>query len=308
MRTEGIVSKNTLLVWLVIAITVSAVPVQAKVIYERDSLYSHITVKDERGGRTLYCNSFPQTYMSLDDPNGPGMEYAELFHATLAFQPDIQRVLILGLGGGSTSKAFLLRYPDMTVDTVEIDPIIVEVAKRFFYLPTTDRHQIFTEDARRYLTKTAVRYDAILVDAYFADYYGGYIPFHLVTQEFFTLARSQLNPGGVLAYNVVGQIGGWNDYSLRSLYRTMSATFSPVYLIPARSMMNVVMMAVAGTPPVTFKELKSRAATVDAERGQLPTSITSVTARVSLQSLFVDDVPTLRDDYAPIETLSLFRR
>ena len=53
-------------------------------------------------------------------------------------------------------------------------------------------------DGRVFLNRSKDQYDLILLDAY----RGGYVPFHLLTREFYTLVKSRLTPGGAVAFNV----------------------------------------------------------------------------------------------------------
>ena len=60
------------------------------------------------------------------------------------------------------------------------------------------RLHLYTADARPWLDASSARYDAIFVDAYRQPY----IPFYLVTREFFRSVRHHLRPGGVVVINV----------------------------------------------------------------------------------------------------------
>ena len=53
-------------------------------------------------------------------------------------------------------------------------------------------------DGRVFLNRRKETYDLILVDAF----HGGYVPFHLLTREFYALVKQRLAPGGAAAFNV----------------------------------------------------------------------------------------------------------
>jgi len=279
----------------------------ARTIYERDSLYSHITVEEAYGVRGLYFNGWPQSEMLVNDPYRGGLEYTEMFHAALAYRPDAKRVLMLGLGGGSTQKAFYERYPDITLHTVEIDSVVVEVARKYFSVPKDRRHTITVQDGRHFLSNSSETWDAVIVDAYFADYYGNYAPFHLATKEFFTLVKSHLSPGGVMAYNVIWPDLSWGNVSLRVMHRTLSSVFGGVYMAPARRSKNIVFFCTAGKAP-SVKTLRTNGAAVDKKYGKLPTSIAWAASQLVSQQPNTRGLPVLTDDYAPVETLSLVFR
>jgi hypothetical protein len=87
--------------------------------------------------------------------------------------------------------------------------------------------RVHHEDARPYLRRTSARYDAIMVDVYRQPY----IPFYLVTREFFELARDRLNPGGVVIVNA-GHPEGQEDLE-QVLSATMDAVFRNVVRDPS---------------------------------------------------------------------------
>ena len=81
-----------------------------KVIFERISQYHHIQVYDENGVRTLSFNGSWESTMSLTNPLTGHFEYTEYFQMPFIWNPDIKRVLMAGLGGGSTQRAFQHYY------------------------------------------------------------------------------------------------------------------------------------------------------------------------------------------------------
>src|ERR1700750_103244 len=117
------------------------------------------------------------------------------------FPHDIKRVLVLGLGAGSIA-VYLQRFvPDAAIDAVELDPGVIEVAKKYFGLRESAKFRLIPSDARMFLNRHAEPYDLIFVDAFT----GSYIPFHLMTKEFYQLVRNRLSPRGVAAFNFLPQ-------------------------------------------------------------------------------------------------------
>jgi hypothetical protein len=72
-----------------------------------------------------------QSVLDLGAPHLPGLEYARNTLAVMAFNPSARSFLILGLGGGSIPRMLLAARPGASVDAVEIDPAIPELARRF---------------------------------------------------------------------------------------------------------------------------------------------------------------------------------
>ena len=103
---------------------------QRAVLFDRISAYHHIQVYDENATRTLSFNGSWETKMSLTNPLTGHFEYTEHFQMPWLWNHDIKRVLMEGLGGGSTQRAYQHYYTNVMVDTVEIDPVVVRVAPK----------------------------------------------------------------------------------------------------------------------------------------------------------------------------------
>jgi spermidine synthase len=140
-----------------------------------------------------------QSEANLADPDDLPLLYTRAFTLAAIYPPEIERVLVLGLGGGSI-PVYLHRFlPEATIDVVEIDPGVIAVAKKYFGLRETARLHLIESDGRVFLNRHREPYDVIMVDAFT----GSYIPFHMMTKEFYQLVRSRLNPHGVAAINVL---------------------------------------------------------------------------------------------------------
>src|SRR4051794_18955982 len=140
---------------------------------------------------------FYQSQANLADGDDLPMPYSRTMCIAAIFPPDIKRVLVLGLGAGSIA-VYLHRFvPDAAIDAVELDPGVIEAAKKYFGLRETANFRLIPGDARMFLNRHPEPYDLIFVDAFT----GSYIPFHLMTKEFYQLVRSRLSPHGVAAFN-----------------------------------------------------------------------------------------------------------
>lgn len=101
----------------------------------------------------------------------------------MIFNSDAKNVLFVGGGGFSGPKHFLNTYQNVSVDVVEIDPVVIDVAKKYFNVSGNNnnddnpRLRIYNEDARDFLSKSNQKYDIIILDAFSKDY----VPFHLMT-------------------------------------------------------------------------------------------------------------------------------
>jgi spermidine synthase len=277
---------------------------EKQVLFDRTSTYHHIQVYDEDGKRTLSFNGSWETTMSLTNPLAGHFEYTEYFQMPWLWNHNIKRVLMEGLGGGSTPRAYQHYYTNVMVDMVEIDPVVVEVAKKYFAVKETPKFRIHTNDGRIFLRQTTNIYDVILMDAYSTTRYGSSLPRQLATKEFFTLASQHLSTNGVLAYNVIGQIQGFRATLIGAMYRTLSAVFPHVYLFPAEESQNIVFVATKSREVFTAARAQQEAQKlISSGIVTLPTYSLRVKSLWESRPPSVGSSPLLTDDYAPIDSL-----
>ena len=238
MKGISLLHAAVLAVWLS-----GAANLGAAAVFSAFSPYHHIEVLDEGGYRTLSFNGSMETRMLRARPLEGHFEYTEYFHMPWLWNTNIRRVLMIGLGGGSTQRSYQHHYTNVMVDTVELDAVVVGVAKQYFKVAESATHKIHVSDGRIFLRRSPHLYDAIIMDAYTTTRYGSSIPPHLTTKEFFTIARRHLTTNGVMAYNVIGQVQGMNADLVGALFRTMKEVFPQVYLFPAKESRNIVLIA-----------------------------------------------------------------
>lgn len=86
-------------------------------------------------------------------------------------KPDIESNLIIGLGGGSIAKLIRKDWPNAKITGVDIDPVIVNLGKKYLKLDGSNV-DIFIEDAERFINKEVgknKKYDLICFDTYVGD-------------------------------------------------------------------------------------------------------------------------------------------
>jgi len=275
-----------------------------RVLYRHDSQYHRITVTEADNVRHLRFDATNQSAIDLTDGFRSTIAYPNYMDLALAAKPDAKRVLVLGLGGGAITKRWWRDYPGMTIDSVEIDPAVIDVSRRFFGLPEDPKLRVFNADARRFVQSSVDTYDIVIVDCYFAEA----LPSHLSTQEFLGEVKSRMAPDGVLAYNIIGSVSGEGSKLFRSMYRTAGTRWDHLWVFPIgisengleAQRRNIIVLA------------------TDAEVGQreLVRRIEGrVDGRVKLdgfpgfaRDLFTGvvplaDVPVLTDSYAPTDSL-----
>lgn len=285
------------------------VPVEdLRVVYARDTQYHRLSVVEDPETRYLRFDNSLQSAMYIDDPLRTRYAYTDLFHLAVAYNPDARNILFIGLGAGSSEKRMLRDFPDVQLHAVEIDPVVVDVAHDYFAVPEDDpRLEIDVGDGRRFLADDDTRWDAIVIDAFFADA----IPFHLVTREFVQLAQSRLKPGGVIVTNAIGAIAGPGSRLFRSIYRTYRTVVPTVVVHPAildgdegdETFRNLILVATEqAAPQRTFVAKRW-----DEIRRESPTAPDLHQAILDRHDALIptDDVPVLTDDFAPTDALLL---
>jgi spermidine synthase len=299
-----------LLVATMTASPTSAAPIrlpQSQILYEKDSAYHQIVVAEDGLNRYLRFNRSFQGGMVLRNPFESPFLYTSYTHLGLVFNPSIRRVLVVGLGSGTIPKRFTRDYNDVTVDSVELDPAVVDVAKRFFEVKEDARQRIIVQDGRVYLRRAEVKYDLIIMDAYFAEG----IPFHLATKEFLEIARDHLNPGGVIAANIIGAIEGGNSRLFRALYKTYASVFPGLYPFAMgygprnTTETRTIMLIATSRGGLRAEDIHAAAKRLRAE-GRVRLPLDRYARDFYDGKIATDDVPLLTDNYAPVDILPVY--
>jgi spermidine synthase len=270
------------------------------VLHRKDTPYSTLTVVENEvsGVRTLYLNNLAQSAMYLNGSNGAVFRYTDYFNLAFLFNSEVERVLFIGGGGFSGPKQFLEYYPNLIVDVVELDPEVVKVAEKYFNVVEDPRLGVIVDDGRSFLAD-AGKYDLIILDAYSRTY----VPFHLMTLEFFQTLSEHLTQEGVIISNLISSLVGDTSELLMSEYRTVKEILPQVYLFRTRSsslsiVQNIILIATKTETRLTGSELAEKAKSLP--RG----SSLAIYAKTLFESEgFAEDALVLTDDYAPATAL-----
>jgi spermidine synthase len=230
---------------------------------------------------------YHESVADLRDPDVLVIPVNRSMTTALIYPPEPKRILMVGLGAGSISTYLGRAMPDVVVDSVEIDPGVIDAAKKYFGIRESKRVRYLAGDGRVMLRRNRQTYDLILLDAY----HGGYVPFHLLTKEFYELVKERLAPDGVAAFNV-------HDHTKLyvSTIKTLASVFPDVHLYPS-GMGEVVVVGTAQAAPDTAT-LANRAKALQ-ERYKFRYPMPQLLAkRVGHPSL--DKAELLTDDFAPV--------
>ncbi len=259
---------------------------------KRESLYNNIFIFGDADNVSMTFGQnkryYTESSMKLSDPGGLTVEYTRYMTVGVAYAPKVERIAEIGLGGGRTVSYLSASLPDTGILAIELDKDVVELAKKYFKFQETARLRTVVSDGRAFLLKDTEKWDVILIDAY----RGPFVPFHLLTKEFYTLVKSRLNPGGVVVQNIEPSTMLFDAASA-----TLKSVFPSVDLYDGGG--NIVAVGYDG-PQLSQAELLARAAKVQ-ERYKLRYDLTKLAAARRVLNRPTGKVMT--DDFAPVETM-----
>lgn len=241
---------------------VALAQVDETVLYEKASAYNTIIVTEEKSGlRTLRFGKegARQSVVKPGDPDYLGLPYVKAMLVGLALSEEPRRVLVVGLGGGTLPMFLRKHYPDAVIDAVDIDPDVMDVAKRFFGFREDRLMNAHVSDGRRFVEQTRQPYDVIFLDAFGANN----IPPHLTTQEFLEEVRRAVTPGGT----VIGNLWGRSANPLYdSMVRTYQEVFDTLLIVDVRGANNMIVLALPRRQSLGRDELTRLARNVSAAK------------------------------------------
>lgn len=169
--------------------------------------------------------------------------FDHIFEADDAFEERtghrISRIAMIGGGGFSYPKHLLTSREAVSIDVVEIDPTIVDIARKHFYLDKledylrmNDREDdlgIFIQDGMEFFSNAEKMYDAIIVDSF----EGGQISERFLSPEGIASIKDHLQEGGMIAINVIADLTTGGAHEIHELVKALGERFDSVYVIDA---------------------------------------------------------------------------
>jgi spermidine synthase len=199
-----------------------------KVVYSGHSPYGSLIVTESPGQCDFIASGVP--LFSTNDVE----KVEETVHYAMAQRPDARRVLLIS-GGVSGTAREILKYGVEAIDYVELDPQIIEVARRFVPESLADpRIHVVTTDGRLFVGQAfqPQQYDVVIVDV--PDPSTSQIN-RFYTEEFFEEVKRILRPDGVLCFS----LGHYENYLSEELAgliavadRTAKTVFRNVLVLP----------------------------------------------------------------------------
>lgn len=225
-----------------------------KAIYQDRDRSGRIQVIEDGMIRSLHFDSVEkQSSMDLQDPPSLALSYTVTMMAGFLLNPDASSFLCIGLGGASIPR-FLAHYlPNCHLDMVEIRLKVIDIARKYFHLPSGAHHRVFHEGAKTFIEHSEEPgYDMIFIDVYDKN---GMVE-SIIDEGFFNRCREHLQPGGVFCINL------WSEprSTYREAIRLIQAAFGQqVFHLPVSERTNQIVLALTENSKVApLSVLKQR--------------------------------------------------
>ncbi|MHB1340845.1 MAG: fused MFS/spermidine synthase [Coriobacteriia bacterium] len=221
------------------------------------------------------------------------LDYYDYYDLALASVPAVRRTLLIGGGAFSYPRHQLEQYPDSSVDAVEIDPDLVDVATETFALDDDTRLNVIVEDGRTFLNGSKERYDAILIDAFKS---ASSVPYQLTTLESMRHCSRLLDDDGVVAMNIVASAEGPGSRFLWAEYITLKSVFPQVEVF-------AVYDAASPTEIQNISVIAGKSESTDllGVLGRISPDLTARRIDPASVKATLDSIPLITDDFAPVD-------
>ncbi|WZB62866.1 hypothetical protein WJ970_06090 [Achromobacter xylosoxidans] len=105
-------------------------------------------VRDVGDRRSLhFSEQVIQSSMSLLNPDALELEYTRMMMGFVLFNPAPDRIVMVGLGGGSLAKFCHRHLPRSQVEALEINPAVIALRGDFMVPPDDERFRVIACDA-----------------------------------------------------------------------------------------------------------------------------------------------------------------
>ena len=199
--------------------------------FAEDTRYHRLAVVDDADSRYLRFDNSLQSAMYLNAPFRTRYRYTDLFHLGIAYNTGrtaralrrARRRAPRRSGCGATSRS-------VQIQAVELDPVVVDVAYRYFHLPAR------SAAARRRRGRAALSVGVAAPlrrdrDRRLLRRRDPGAPRHAGVPRASSGRGS--TPGGVVVTNAIGAISGTGSRLFRSIYKTYRTAFPSVLVHPA---------------------------------------------------------------------------
>ena len=170
-----------------------------KILYEKQSDFHNIKVVENEVGRFLH---YKDTYQAgfINTPFYKGnLPYINYFTIPYLINPDIKDILLIGFGTGKIVNDWENLFDNLkSIDVVDIEENIYDIAKDYFNFKKSDKVNFFLQDGIVFLRENTKKYDLIVVDVASDDG----IDERFLDDEYLALIKNSLSINGIFISNL----------------------------------------------------------------------------------------------------------
>lgn len=169
-------------------------------------------VFEEDANLSLHFDSYAiQSVMRKSDPESLVLSYTRKMLGFLFFQPQPDRIAMIGLGGGSLAKYCTKYLPNSHFTAVEINARVIALRDKFHIPADSDKFTVIQANGANFVANRQETVDVLLVDGF--DEKGQ--PPKLCSAGFYDNCYAKLNDGGVMVVNLHGSDIKFGTYTSR---------------------------------------------------------------------------------------------
>lgn len=206
-------------------------------------------VADKTGPKKKKGKSSPQTSDHCIDHGYLACQHHRVIVTGLAWidgiltPGEVKRSLIVGLGGGGLAMFLHQYFKQLSIEVVELDPSISDIAKSWFQLKEDERMKVIIQDGLENIRskESCATYDVVIFDVDSKDTSVGMScpPQAFVDQEFLTQVHALLTSTGVFVLNLVCR----NTDLRNQVVDDLRAVFPELYSIKIEEEVNEIVFA-----------------------------------------------------------------
>ena len=175
----------------------------SELIFSARTKYSDVYIYQNKNELHLKFDADSRAVQSVIDINQPysiKMENLQYLMGILMFIPPPERILILGIGGGTLVHFLRHHFPDSQITGVDLDEELIDIAQQHLMLPlTSDNTRYVYQDAQQFISESSQQFDLVVVDIFDGSESPGWIKTPQTAQQL----GSMLSPKGSIAYNLL---------------------------------------------------------------------------------------------------------
>jgi spermidine synthase len=142
-----------------------------------------------------------QSEMRCEAPDELVVPYTRTMMGFLLFKAQPEKIVMIGLGGGSLPKYCHAKLPGASIVVTEINSDVIALRDQFYVPSDDERLRVLCEDGAAFVRNVVDSIDVLLVDGFDLNGQSG----QLCTQAFYDDCYASLAPGGMIVINLAAE-------------------------------------------------------------------------------------------------------